>query len=162
MNFINDRKYAAFYGGAAVLLFSASAVLFRAGAKAEEETAALRARNDAAAAWTETNQEESRSPALRDEDFYGLAESSSKGDVLVTGVSEDPSEKTEHGRILQMTLDGRGSYRQLLALLDRVMEKEWISADVRHIRRNGNALDFTIVFRAYRGDSETGGAAERS
>lgn len=148
MNLINNRKYAAFYGGAAVLLFSAAAVLFRAGAKAEEETAALRARNDAAAAWAETNQEESRSPALRDEDFYGLAESSSKGDVLVTGVSEDPSEKTEHGRILQMTLDGRGSYRQLIALLDRVMEKEWISADVRHIRRNGNALDFTIVFRA--------------
>lgn len=162
MNLINDRKYAAFYGGAAVLLFSAAAVLFRAGVKAEEETAALRARNDAAAAWTETNREESRSPALRDEDFYGLVESSSKGDVLVTGISEDPSEKTEHGRILQMTLDGRGSYRQLLALLDRVMEKEWISADVRHIRRNGNALDFTIVFRAYRGDSETGGAAERS
>ena len=152
MNWYNEKKYTKWYA-AVSLCFLAGTVIFHTLAGREESMRAMyHVRNEAALLYTSSGPH----PTLREpsffpaSDFYALRDQLGESGAVITSITEEPPEPLNMGQILKIKCTGRGSFYQLLSLLDLVQSKEyWVNASIQRAERKGGELHFEIELSAY-------------
>lgn len=152
MNWYNEKKYTKWYAAISLFLLTGAFIFHNAAVKEDSAIVMYRVRNEAAALYTAAGPHpEQREPSFFPAaDFYALRDHLGESGAVITSVTEEMPEPLKMGQILKMKCTGRGSFYQLLSLLNIVQSREyWVTAVIHHAERKGGELQFEIELSAY-------------
>lgn len=152
MNWYNEKKYAKWYAAISLCFLTGTFIFHTLTGREESLRTMYHARNEAAMLYTSSGPHSPpRDPSFFPaSDFYSLRDQLGESGAIITSITEEPPEQLNMGQILKMKCSGRGSFYQILSLLDLVQSKEyWVNAFIQRVERKGGELHFEIELSAY-------------
>lgn len=152
MNWYNEKKYTKWYAAISLFFLAGASIFHNAAVKEDSAAIMYRARNEAAALYSAAPQHsEQREPSFFPAaDFYDLRDDLEESGAVITSITEETPEPLKMGQILKMKCTGRGSFYQLLSMLNIVQSRDyWVTAVIHHAERKGGELQFEIELSAY-------------